>query len=163
MGQLQPPKHASRCSRCRPDNTPDRQTPPLPLHAPSPCQTRKLFGGVGGVFHGAIVIGDWEYSFGYCVSGCMSDWLAGSPCVDRPWQPINICMRLTPPAAHNLIPAIQIPRSHPQQESGTGVYHVRPGRNPMYTFRETMSLGATSLDAEQVGAGLAGGGGSAEA
>lgn len=31
-------------------------------------QTRNLFGGVGGVFHGAIVIKEVEYSFGYCVS-----------------------------------------------------------------------------------------------
>lgn len=33
--------------------------------------TRALFGGVGGVFHGAIQFGtgDYEYSFGYCERG----------------------------------------------------------------------------------------------
>jgi hypothetical protein len=47
--------------------------PAAPPHAPAPShhrptQTRGLFGGVGGVFHGAIVLGDVEWSFGYCVS-----------------------------------------------------------------------------------------------
>ena len=59
-----------------------RPRPPRPMHAcmhacmhapmrpgmPHPMQTRNMFGGVGGVFHGAIVIGDVEYSFGFCVS-----------------------------------------------------------------------------------------------
>ncbi|GBF87787.1 hypothetical protein Rsub_00498 [Raphidocelis subcapitata] len=65
--------------------------------------TRNLFGGLGGVFHGAIVVGDVEYSFGYC-------------------------------------------------ESGSGVYHLRVKSNPMYTFRETISLGKTTLDQAQINA-----------
>lgn len=63
--------------------------------------TRNLFGGVGGIFHGAIVIDGIEYSFGFC-------------------------------------------------ESGSGVYHVSAGDNPMYTFRETVSLGTTPLDRYQI-------------
>ncbi|KAI8471534.1 MAG: PPPDE putative peptidase domain-containing protein [Monoraphidium minutum] len=63
--------------------------------------TRNLFGGVGGIFHGAVVIGDIEYSFGYC-------------------------------------------------ESGSGVYHIKAKQNPMYTFRETLSLGSTTLDHAQI-------------
>jgi hypothetical protein len=36
--------------------------------APSRSQTRHMFGGLGGIFHGAIVVGEAEWSFGYCVS-----------------------------------------------------------------------------------------------
>jgi hypothetical protein len=38
-------------------------------------QTRSLFGGLGGIFHGAVVLGDVEYSFGYCVAFLFSHCL----------------------------------------------------------------------------------------
>jgi hypothetical protein len=40
------------------------------------------------------------------------------------------------------------------QENGTGVYHVRAKSNPMYTYRETLSLGPTVLDSNEVRPGF---------
>lgn len=42
------------------------------------------------------------------------------------------------------------------------MYHVKARQNPMYTFRETINLGKSSLDRAQVRAGLEGGGAGSE-
>ncbi|CAG9464018.1 unnamed protein product [Pedinophyceae sp. YPF-701] len=57
--------------------------------------------GVGGIFHGAIEVLGYEWSFGYC-------------------------------------------------EEGSGVYPCRPKVNPMYNYKETVSLGHTALSTEEI-------------
>lgn len=55
-----------------------------------------------------------------------------------------------PPARRAAAAGTRFNATRSPQESGSGVYHVKAKENPMYTFRETISLGSTTLDHAQV-------------
>jgi hypothetical protein len=158
------------CSRMRRTSS----APTAPAHRPlPPSQTRNLFGGVGGVFHGAIVLGDVEYSFGYCVSdfwgaaggGSRRGRLRSRAIVGRRQRKAAAFGRQQ--QRHGALRVLarggQVACANPghprhPQENGSGVYHVKAKTNPMYTYRETLSLGPTVLSNEEVraAAGAAG-------
>lgn len=140
--------------------------------------TRTL--GMGGIFHGAIVIGAAEFAFGACErvgaraawgrSGCprglagqvdpcsCACMLCGSGRVRKAssTQATAYCMVRSPDSQGAASPTprrCEAPRttSHaPNRAQGTGVYSCPVGKNPMYLFRESLDLGETQLTLDEV-------------